>query len=88
LTADIASIEALLELRIELDLAQEHQRSGSGSGEVVVRLALAADGHAQVRLGGGFWLNGELAERLAAVEGIDNVALVPLKGKARLRLVA
>ena len=86
LTADIASIEALLELRIELDLAQEHQRSGSG--EVVVRLALAAGGHAQVRLGGGFGLNGELAERLAAVEGIDNVALVPLKGKARLRLVA
>ncbi|MDZ4277363.1 MAG: DNA polymerase III subunit alpha, partial [Erythrobacter sp.] len=86
LTADIASIEALLELRIELDLAQEHQRSGSG--EVVVRLALAAGGHAQMRLGGGFGLNGELAERLAAVEGIDNVALVPLKGKARLRLVA
>jgi DNA polymerase-3 subunit alpha len=86
LTADIASIEALLELRIELDLAQEHQLSGSG--EVVVRLALAAGGHAQVRLGGGFGLNGELAERLAAVEGIDNVALVPLKGKARLRLVA
>ncbi|PKP65888.1 MAG: DNA polymerase III subunit alpha [Alphaproteobacteria bacterium HGW-Alphaproteobacteria-7] len=86
LTADIASIEALLELRIELDLAQEHQRSGSG--EVVVRLVLAAGGHAQVRLGGGFGLNGELAERLAAVEGIDNVALVPLKGKARLRLVA
>ncbi|MDP2130499.1 MAG: DNA polymerase III subunit alpha [Erythrobacter sp.] len=86
LTADIASIEALLELRIELDLAQEHQRSGSG--EVVVRLALAAGGHAQVRLGGGFGLNGELAERLAAVEGIDNVALVPLKGKTRLRLVA
>ncbi|PKP94188.1 MAG: DNA polymerase III subunit alpha [Alphaproteobacteria bacterium HGW-Alphaproteobacteria-14] len=86
LTADIASIEALLELRIELDLAREQQLSGSG--EVVVRLALAAGGHAQVRLGGGFGLNGELAERLAAVEGIDNVALVPLKGKARLRLVA
>ncbi|MBU2588313.1 MAG: hypothetical protein KJ872_09390, partial [Alphaproteobacteria bacterium] len=86
LTADIASIEALLELRIELDLAQEHQRSGSG--EVVVRLALAAGGHAQVRLGGGFGLNGELAERLAAVGGISKVALVPLKGKARLRLVA
>jgi DNA polymerase-3 subunit alpha len=41
-----------------------------------------------VRLGRGFVLNGELAERLAAVDGIDNVALVPLKGKARLRLVA
>ncbi len=86
LTADIATIEALRELRIELDLAQEQQRSGSG--EVMVRLALAAGGHAQVRLGGGFVLNGDLAERLAAVEGVNNVALVPLKGKARLRLVA
>jgi len=86
LSADIATLEALLELQIELDAAQGVQMSGSG--EVVARLALAAGGHAQVRLGRGFVLNGELAERLAAVDGIDNVALVPLKGKARLRLVA
>ena len=86
LTADVATIEALLELKIELDLAQG-ERIG-GSGEVVVRLALAAGGHAQLRLGSRFVLNGELAERVAAVEGIDQVALVPLKGKARLRLVA
>jgi DNA polymerase-3 subunit alpha len=86
LSADIATVEALLELQIELDAAQGVQMSGSG--EVVARLALAAGGHAQVRLGRGFVLNGELAERLAAVDGIDNVALVPLKGKARLRLVA
>ena len=86
LTADIATVEALLELKIELDVAQGEQVAGSG--EVMVRLVLAAGGHAQVRLGGGFVLNGDLAERLAAVEGIDNVALAPLKGKARLRLVA
>ncbi len=86
LTADIATVEALLELKIELDVSQGEQMAGSG--EVMVRLALAAGGHAQVRLGCGFVLNGDLAERLAAVEGIDNVALVPLKGKARLRLVA
>lgn len=86
LTADIATVEALLELKIELDVSQGEQMAGSG--EVMVRLALAAGGHAQVRLGCGFVLNGDLAERLAAVEGVDNVALVPLKGKARLRLVA
>ena len=86
LSADIASIEALLELQIELDVTQDQMMSGSG--EVVVRLALSGGGHAQVLLGRGFVLNGELAERLTAVEGIDNVALVPLKGKARLRLVA
>jgi DNA polymerase III subunit alpha len=86
LSADIASIEALLELQIELDVMQDQMMSGGG--EVVVRLALAGGGHARVLLGRGFVLNGELAERLAAVEGIDNVALVPLKSKARLRLVA
>ena len=86
LTADIATVEALLELKIELDVSRGEQVAGSG--EVMVRLVLAAGGHAQVRLGGGFVLNGDLAERLAAVEGVDNVALVPLKGKARLRLVA
>jgi DNA polymerase-3 subunit alpha len=86
LSADITTIEALLELQIELDLAQGEQMAGSG--EVVVRLALAEGGHAPIRLGRGFMLNGELAERLAGVEGMDNVALVPLKGKARLRLVA
>ncbi|MDP5103616.1 MAG: DNA polymerase III subunit alpha [Erythrobacter sp.] len=86
LTADITTVEALMELQIELDVMQD-QMTG-GSGEVVVRLALAAGGHAQILLGRGFVLDGELAERLAAVVGIDNVALVPLKGKARLRLVA
>jgi DNA polymerase-3 subunit alpha len=86
LTADIASIEALLAVQIELDLARGNGMSGSG--EVVVRLALAAGGQAAVRLGRGFVLDGDLAERLAAIDGISNVALVPLRGKARLRLVA
>ena len=86
LTADIATVEALLELRIELDVARG-ERPG-GNGEVVVRLALASGEQAHVRLGYGFVLNGELAERLAAVEGIDNVALVPAKKRANLRLVA
>jgi DNA polymerase III subunit alpha len=86
LSADIITIEALLELQIELDLAQAEQPGGHG--EVVVRLALGHGGVARLRLGRGFVLNGELAERLAAVEGIDNVALVPIKGRAKLRLVA
>jgi DNA polymerase III subunit alpha len=86
LSADVSTVEALLELQIALDMAR--QTNISGSSEVVVRLALAAGGHAQVRLGRDFILNGDLAERLAAVDGLDNVALVPLKGKARLRLVA
>jgi DNA polymerase-3 subunit alpha len=86
LTAEIASVEALLELQVELDVAQGERPTGSG--EVVVVLALADGGRAQMRLGRGFVLNGELAERLAAIDGISNVALVPLRKRSNLRLVA
>jgi DNA polymerase-3 subunit alpha len=86
LTADVASIEALRELQIELQAAQGDRPTGTS--EVVVRLALADGGQVQVRLGSNFVLNGELAERLGAVEGIAKVALVPLKKRGNLRLVA
>ena len=86
LTADIASAEALRELQIELQSAQGDRPTGSS--EVVVRLALADGGDVQVRLGSNFVLSGELAERLAAVDGIAKVALVPLKKRGNLRLVA
>jgi DNA polymerase-3 subunit alpha len=87
LTADIASIAGLRELQAELDLAREGARA-PGNGEVVVRLALADGGQATVRLGRGFVVSGELAERLAAVEGIANVALAPIKRRPNLKLVA
>ncbi len=86
LTADIASVAALLELRIELDAALGERPAGSG--EVQVRLSLADGGQVTMVLGSAFVLHGELAERLAAVEGITNVALVPLKKRSNLRLVA
>jgi DNA polymerase-3 subunit alpha len=86
LTADIAHAEALRELEIELSAARGEQPTGAG--EVVVRLALADGGQAEMRLGRSFVLTGELAERLAAVEGISRVALVPLKKRGNLRLVA
>jgi DNA polymerase-3 subunit alpha len=86
LSADIASVEALRELQIELAAAQGERPTGSG--EVLVRLMLADGDHVQMRLGSNFVLNGELAERLAAVEGIAKVALVPLKKRGNLRLVA
>jgi DNA polymerase-3 subunit alpha len=86
LKADIATHDALLELKIALDV--EDEGDFVGNGEVVVRLALEAGGHAQLRLGRSFLLSGEMAERLAEVPGISNVELVPVKSKAALRLVA
>jgi DNA polymerase-3 subunit alpha len=86
LTADIASIEALLELEIELDQASLNQPRAQG--EVVVRLAMADGEQVAVRLGRNFALNGELAERLAAIGGITNVVIAPIKARPSLRLVA
>ncbi|MGY6552003.1 MAG: DNA polymerase III subunit alpha [Erythrobacter sp.] len=86
LTADVATLEALLELEIELD--QASPMPSQAKGEVVVNLQLADGGQAAVRLGRNFALNGELAERLSAISGISNVALVPVKARANLRLVA
>ena len=86
LKADIASLDALLELKIALDV--EDDCDFIGNGEVVVRLLLERGGQAQMRLGRSFLLSGELAERLAEVPGIANVELVPVKNRPGLRLVA
>lgn len=86
LTADIATIEALLELEIELDQATLNQPRANG--EVVVRLAMADGEQVAVRLGRNFALTGDLAERLASVAGITNVAIAPVKSRPSLRLVA
>jgi DNA polymerase-3 subunit alpha len=86
LKADVTGLDALLELKIALDV--EDDCDFVGNGEVVVRLLLESGGHAQMRLGRSFLLSGELAERLAEVPGISNVELVPVKSKAALRLVA
>jgi DNA polymerase III subunit alpha len=86
LTCDITSIEALHELRLELAAAQGERPTGSG--EVTVQLALTDGARVHMLLGRAFVLHGELAERLAAADGITNVALVPLKKRSNLRLVA
>jgi DNA polymerase-3 subunit alpha len=86
MTADIASIDALRELQIELQAARGDRPTGMG--EVVVQLALADGGQARLRLGRDFVLSGDLAERLASVDGITNVSLAPLKRRGNLRLVA
>ena len=82
LQADILTTIAFEAFRHEL------QPGSEAPGEVVVRLAMASGEDATVRLGTGFQLDGEMAERIAAIEGIANVRLEPVRGSARLKLVA
>ncbi|WP_309622456.1 DNA polymerase III subunit alpha [Novosphingobium sp.] len=63
-------------------------RGEDGRGEVVALVQTAAGKAAQICLGKDFHLDGELAERLASVEGLANVALSARRGGANLRLVA
>ncbi|WP_427967431.1 DNA polymerase III subunit alpha [Altererythrobacter sp.] len=82
LTLDALSVEALRDLKLELGAGEE------GQGEVIVRLMLPDGETPQLRLGRQFMLDGDLAERLAAIEGLENVELKPLRARANLRLVA
>ena len=82
LKADVVSVDAITQLKLELGKAQGAQ------GEVLLRLILDDEEEAHVRLGTEFVLNGELAERLAQLEGLANVSLTPARGRANLKLVA
>jgi len=82
LTLDVLSQEALRDLELEL------AGSGDGQGEVIVRLLLEDGREVPMRLGRNFMVDGELAERLAAVEGLRSVSLQPQRARANLRLVA
>ena len=82
LRADVLSIDGLTELKLALTTGDE------APGEVVLRLFTADQDEVYVRLGHNFVLDGELAERLMEVPGLENVTLDPLSAKARLKLVA
>ena len=82
LRLDIARIDALPELAMLL------ARGASGRGEVIARLLTGQDEQPTFRLGTDFQLDGELAERLASIEGIANVSLTARRGASHLRLVA
>ena len=82
LTIEVHTPEALRELRRALAPA------GTGQGEVLARLHLGEAREPLLRLGRDFELDGELAERLAKIEGLTNVSLTARQGAANLRLVA
>ncbi|MGN3973396.1 DNA polymerase III subunit alpha [Tsuneonella sp. SYSU-LHT278] len=81
LTLDVHLPEAIEALRAELVSGPE------GRGEVRVRLLTGQCGDPVVRLGWSFQLDGELAERLASIDGLANVQLTTQRGPS-LRLVA
>ncbi|MEM9086284.1 MAG: DNA polymerase III subunit alpha [Pseudomonadota bacterium] len=82
LQADILSEAAFAMFRHELEPGTD------APGEVVVRLAMTNGEEATVRLGTSFLLDGERAERMADIDGVENVRLEPVRGAARLKLVA
>ncbi len=82
LTLSLSDADALPALRDALVAGE------ADHGEVVVALPTGADAATRLRLGTGFALDGDLAERLQAIEGLHDISLKPRKAKARLRLVA
>jgi DNA polymerase III subunit alpha len=82
LTLDVHTPEALQELRLALVEGEP------GRGEVVARLCIGEPREPLLRLGRDFDLGGELAERLAQVEGLANISLAARRGASHLRLVA
>jgi DNA polymerase-3 subunit alpha len=82
LTLDVDRPEALSELSLLL------VRGAEGRGEVRARLRTGGEEEPVMRLGRSFQLDGELAERLASIEGVANVSLTAQRGGAHLRLVA
>ncbi|MBC2666259.1 DNA polymerase III subunit alpha [Novosphingobium flavum] len=82
LRMDVASAEAIGELALLLG------PGSPGKGEVFVRLRGGMGKEPLVRLGRDFHLDGELAERVAQIEGISAVSLSAKRGVGQLRLVA
>ena len=81
LTLDVTSTEALEILRNELATGNE------GRGEVRIHLRTGGDREPEMVIGRNFHLDGDLAERLAAIDGLANVQLSTQRAPS-LRLVA
>ena len=82
LTLEISEVDAV---RTLADMLPQGEK---GKGEVLARLRTTNGNAPLVRLGDGFQLDGELAERLQEIPGISKVALSAIPGGRHLRLVA
>jgi DNA polymerase-3 subunit alpha len=86
---------AQMQLRLDVlvpqalhDLAALLGPDGSGTGEVLVRLCTGHSRQPLLRIGRQFHLDSDVAERLASVQGLANVALTARRNTGHLRLVA
>ena len=82
LTLELSDPAALHDLKMEL------VPGTPGHGEVCVTLKTGTDKEPIMRLGRDYALDGELAERIAQIEGIRKVSLTTQKAGSHLRLVA
>jgi DNA polymerase-3 subunit alpha len=82
LKLDVLTPEALHTLALVLPSGEDAR------GEVIARLRTGIGQEPTMRLGRDYQLDGELAERLANIDGIANVSLSARRGPAHLRLVA
>ncbi|MBU1253860.1 MAG: DNA polymerase III subunit alpha, partial [Alphaproteobacteria bacterium] len=81
LSLDVTEEAAIAALQLELG-------ESGGTGEVIATLRTGLAIEPTLKLGSGFKLDGELAERLASVPGLANVHLTTRRGGGHLRLVA
>jgi DNA polymerase-3 subunit alpha len=89
LTLEVESLEALEELQAMLaQIKSEAQAGIPSTAEVLATLRIGGTVEPVMRLGSDFCINGEVAERLASVEGLAKVQLTSRQGGSHLRLVA
>ena len=87
LSLDVDLPEAFGELALILQAGMQGAGNATGKGEVLARLRTGSGEEPELRLGRDFALDGELAEKVAAIAGVRNVSLAARRGAPQLRVV-
>ncbi len=82
LSADVHQAEAIVALAQMLEIGR------AGHGEVVLHLRMGEERDPKMLLGSDFKLGGDMVDRFAAIPGLSNVSITPIRGVGHLRLVA
>ncbi len=87
LSFDVEVPEAFGELALLFGAGTGSGGAAMGKGEVLARLKTGMGAEPELRLGRDFALDGELAEKVAAIAGVRNVSLAARRGAPVLRVV-